>query len=237
MIEVIPAVMPDGLDDMRGTVDRVRGHVETVQLDIMDGQFVPEKTWPYTDNGFEELSQLKSEEEGFPYWQEVNYEVDLMIANPELYISNWIAAGVQRIIVHVESTNDIEAIQREVAAQSAGDELLGVGVELGIALNPDTDNSVLEQYMKDVQFVQFMGIDRIGYQEQEFNEDVLVKIRDLRKQYPDAIISVDGGVNVDTAPKLVEAGVNRLVSGSTVFGSDDIAGVIQHLQNLDAESA
>ena len=82
-------------------------------------------------------------------------------------------------------------------------------------------------------FVQFMGIKKIGYQGQEFDTEVLDKISDLRKNFPDTIISVDGGVNFENAQDIVEAGVNRLVSGSAIYESDNIREAITELTNLN----
>ena len=80
-----------------------------------------------------------------------------------------------------------------------------------------------------IDFVQFMGIDNVGFQHQEFNDQVLEKISDLRGMYPNIHISVDGGVSFDNASELISAGATRLISGSTIFESDDIAKAIDDL--------
>ncbi|MBX4211051.1 ribulose-phosphate 3-epimerase, partial [Candidatus Parcubacteria bacterium] len=105
-------------------------------------------------------------------------------------------------------------------------------IELGVAINPDTPNEKIAPYIKDVDFVQCMGIAKIGFQSQPFDTRVLDKIRSLRLAYPDLIISVDGGVSLETAPKLVEAGCNRLVSGSVIFNSTHIKETIAQFEQI-----
>ena len=77
-----------------------------------------------------------------------------------------------------------------------------------------------------------MGIAKIGYQGQPFDGQVIQKIQDLRKQYPEVTISVDGGVNFETAPKLIEAGATRLVSGSTILQSNNPEKTIEQLKQI-----
>ena len=112
------------------------------------------------------------------------------------------------------------------------------GLQIGLSVNIDTPNDemyeILDLVDEDgdsiVDYVQFMGIDHVGYQGQELDERVFEKISDLRNLYPNLPISVDGGVNFENAADLVSAGATRLVSGSTIFESDDIAEAIDHLK-------
>jgi ribulose-phosphate 3-epimerase len=92
-------------------------------------------------------------------------------------------------------------------------------IEIGIALNTTTDISEIESMISLVDFVQCMGIEKIGFQGEPFDERVLKHIKELRLRYPDVIISIDGSVNQNTAPLLVQAGVNRLVVGSLLMES------------------
>jgi len=148
------------------------------------------------------------------------------VNEPELVIQNWITAGAARIIVHVESTHHLEEI-----VQSFGKDELGSfrSHELGVALNIQTPNDVLYDIIHRIDFVQCMGIEKIGYQGEPFSEKVIPKIKDLRRRFPEAIISVDGGVNETSAPKLIAVGVNRLVSGSAIWNAPDIKRAIRKL--------
>ena len=221
MVEIIPAIMPkdyEHLDEMMSLFVNV---VPMVQLDIMDGKFVPARTWPYPkDTHFD---AIVAEEDGMPSWERINFEVDLMVSDPELVVSKWVSAGASRIIVHVESMKDFEAIRSAVSE--------GL-IELGLAINTATPLSAIDQYLPRVDFVQCMGIDKIGFQGQPFDERVLEHVRALRAKYPELPISIDGSVNMDTAKALVDAGATRLVSGSAILEAPDFTQAIAELESL-----
>lgn len=220
--------MPDSLADLLEKAGRAAGIVPFVQIDVMDGRFVPSVDWPYTgESAQKEFEELVRGSKTLPFAEKLNYEVDLMVAEPERSVADWVRAGVKRVIVHIESSTYITAA---LISGRAAAEVRGGGVEFAIALNTTTENTVLGPYLDHIDFVQFMGIEKIGYQGRAFDERVLGKIRDLRERRSGVIISVDGGVNFDTAPRLIESGANRLVSGSAIFGSDDIRAAIEKLQ-------
>lgn len=230
MIEIIPAIMPKSFTELREKMALVEGIVPLVQLDIMDGIFVPNKSWPYIGQD-SEFGSIISEKSGFPFWQEIDFEADLMVSNPEKVSQEWIKAGAKRIIIHVESTDSVEKIISKIkSALPEHDSFLYT--EIGVALNPDTPNEKIYPLMNMVDFVQFMGIKKIGFQGEPFDERVLEKIDSLRQKYPNATISVDGGVSSETAPRLIEVGVNRLAVGSAIFESEDIVGAIEEFQQL-----
>jgi ribulose-phosphate 3-epimerase len=106
------------------------------------------------------------------------------------------------------------------------------GVEIGLAVGVETDVAVLEPLLQEVSVVQCMGIARIGYQGEAFAPEVIDSVERLRSMDKDVIISVDGGVSLQTAPRLVAAGANRLVSGSAVFAADNTAAAISQLQSI-----
>ncbi len=235
MIEIIPAIMPDSYDDLSEKAGRVHGIVPIAQIDIMDGVFVASKSWPYRRGGIgadEDFLKLSNQDEGLPFWEELDYEIDLMILEPEKHIDEWLPLGASRLIFHIESIKDMDAfwgndIFKEGARDIGGQKV----IEVGIAINPDTPLEAITPYISQIDFVQCMGITKIGYQGQSFDERVLAHINQLRVMHPNLIISVDGGVNFDTAPLLRAAGANRLVSGGVVFGSEDIRATIKALKN------
>lgn len=239
MIEIIPAVMPKDWYDFEDTVNRVAQFVSTIQIDVMDGKFVPTRSWPYIKREDEYFNRLQEEEIGLPHWQNVDYEVDLMIEKPEEEINKWILAGMSRLIVHLESTTKIQDIVRDINERFAYPELSQEAmngksreIELGIALNPDTPLHTVTEFLEDIDFVQFMGIAKIGRQGEPFDERVIDRVREFHNAHPEVIISIDGGVNFDTAPMLVEAGVKRLVSGSAILQSDNPVETISHLKKI-----
>jgi ribulose-phosphate 3-epimerase len=221
MAEVIPAVMPKNLTDLEHHVERVLGTVNTIQIDVMDGKFVQPRTWPYSkhDDFFEEILR---EEKGLPFWNDIDYEIDLMVENPEREAETWISAGAKRIIAHIEGIHDIEKIL------SLGNEF----IEVGLAIGTDTPIEKIAPHLHDIDFVQCMGIAKIGYQGQPFDERVLSHIAQLRALDAELPISVDGGVSFETAPRLLEAGADILVSGSLVFTAENPADVIHRLASL-----
>lgn len=209
-MEIIPAIMPKSFDDITDQAELVHRFVKTIQIDIMDGKLTHPLSWPYFPGQETSFEKVASGEVALPYWKDIDYEADLMVRNPEEDFSDWVNAGFHRIIIHVESTSKFRDIIEEWK---------GV-VEIGAAINIDTENDALFTLIEDgVNFIQFMGIATIGYQGSPFDSRVLEKIASLRKMYPEVIISVDGGVNLETAPLLVKAGANRLVSGSAIFQS------------------
>ncbi len=236
MIEIIPAIMPDSFEDLSRKASRVRGLAPLAQIDIMDGIFVKSKSWPYTEGGVRSnahFQALSTQEEGMPFWEELDYEIDLMISEPEDHLDEWIPLGASRLIFHIESIKDFEEfwehdIWKEGARDIGGHKV----VEVGLALNPETPLEAILQYIPRIDFVQCMGIAKIGYQGQPFDERVLAHINTLRTQYPNLPISVDGGVSLETAPLLRAAGATRLVSGSAIFGSDDAKAAMEALRTI-----
>jgi ribulose-phosphate 3-epimerase len=232
MAEIIPAIMPATFHDLAQSVALVAHYVKTIQIDIMDGKFVRAKTWPYqNDKGA--FEKLMAEEHGLPQWDEVDYEIDLMVDRPEDIIEEWVIAGASRIIVHIESTKAMDDIIgffedrfRYIEETQTRD------VELILALNVDTPTDTILPYLENIDAVQFMGIDTIGLQGQPFDETVLQKIHEFHNNHPEIEISVDGGVNLDTAPELIEVGVTRLVAGSAIFTSGNIADTISIFKEL-----
>ena len=239
MIEIIPAILPKDLDDLRDKMAQVSGIAPVVQIDVCDGKFVSSKSWPYIKGGMDEFSRITAEDEGFPFWDSLDLEIDLMVRKPEEVVGDWIRAGAKRLVLHIESApNILETIEKLRAEYGTAKEE-SFGLEIGVALDIRTPNEevfeILDMVDADgdsiIDFVQFMGIDNIGFQGQEFNDQVLEKISDLRDLYPNMPISVDGGVSFDNAADLISAGATRLISGSAIFETGDIAEAIHNMAN------
>ncbi len=227
MTEIIPAIMPKDLSDLESTVARVRGAAKWVQIDVMDGKFVPPVDWPFPDI-HRVAASVFSEEEGLPYWDDINYEFDLMIKNPEKYAEDFVRLGGGRIIFHYESAEKDKIWEAVRKVQD-------MNTEVAIAIDTAMPNEVLDEFITDerpIDFVQLMGIAQIGYQGQPFDERVIPKIKALRAKYPDIIISIDGGVNFDSAPLLLDAGADRLVAGSVILKSENPREAISKLESM-----
>jgi len=221
MIDIVPAVLPKSYGELSAKVGLVRDLVKRVQIDVTNGTYASSTTWPYGRGDY--LEETLDEYGGLPFWDEMDYEVDLLIAEPEKEIDRWIQAGVAVAIVHVETTEEIQVIIKK---------LQEVHAEVGLGIKPSTSNDELYRYIDLVDFVQCMGNDQIGYHGVSLDESVYEKINHIRARYPDLPIAVDIGVNIETAPKLIEAGATKLVSGSAIFASENINEAIRDFKEL-----
>jgi len=206
-MEIIPAILPRDFSEIVEKIDLIKGIASFVQIDICDGKFVKSNTWPYRkqDDNFE---RILKEEIGMPEWESMNYEFDLMIQNPnEDDARKWLSAGAERLVLHYESSDDLNPVIS----------VLENLVEIGIAINTSTDINEIKKYSDKVQFIQCMGIRKIGYQGQDFDSDIINKIKDIKIQFPNHKVSVDGGVSLENAHLLKHIGVDRLIVGSAIF--------------------
>ncbi|MFA6554055.1 MAG: hypothetical protein WCS89_00955 [Candidatus Paceibacterota bacterium] len=220
-LEIIPAILPRDFAELEDKISLIQGLVKTVQIDVCDGQFVPNATWPYRKDD-ETFKKLLTEAEGLPGWKELNFEIDLMANKAEEIVDEWVIAGASRIILHVEMKGNLaEAITK-----------LQDRAEIGLAFNVETPIDLIETFKDQIQFVQCMGIDQIGFQGQKFDPEVVTKVKTIREKYLELPISVDGGVSMESAPMLIEAGANRLVVGSAIFNSDNVFEAIQKFKKI-----
>jgi len=227
-INIVPTVMPEDHQDFVEKINRVAKFVSTIQIDVMDGRFVPSKSWPYKKKKDLEWQKYLNQDRGLPHWKDVDFEVDLMVTDQVGQAEKWIDAGVMRIIAHFEALQDGHFEKLCALCNERN-------TELYLALVPKTPNEVLTPYLDKIDGVQFMGINRIGYQGQEFAKEVLVKIAELRELKPEFPISVDGGVSFDTVNRLVKAGAVSLASGSVIFKSIDPGKTIKELKEVASE--
>lgn len=225
--------MPSSFGEIKGKAEIVKNDTDLVQLDVMDGHFVPEVSWPYVEGGAKELDDIAKEKESFPYWKEVSIEADLMIDSPEMTVNLWLRTEAQNVILHIGSTEKMEWALDNINNKLEKKDELSVGdVNVGLAATPETPNAEIEKWIDRVDFVQLMGIDKIGFQGQPFNEKVLDKIKELKAKSPEKEVSVDGGIDLETAPKIIEAGADRLVIGSAIFGAEDPKARLKEFQEM-----
>ena len=182
-------------------------------VDIMDGVFVPNISF-----GFPVVKALQKV-------AKKHMDVHLMIVNPDRYIADFAKAGAQTLTVHVEACTHLHRSLQAIKAQ---------GMKAGIALNPHTPISVLEDIIADADLVCLMSVNP-GFGGQAFIERTYEKVRALKRLIAEtgssALIEIDGGVTLDNAALLHEAGADVLVAGNTVFGSSDPIQTIADLKN------
>ncbi len=220
---IIPAIIPDSLLYLRSRLRDVRGFVRRVQIDVMDGSYVPITTWPYDNSSRKAFESKKKEGESIPYWQNFEFEIDLMVEKPEDKILDWALVGARCIIVHVESTKDVGRVIKKCHENRLG---------VALALKPSTDINMLSENIKSVLFVQVMGSDKIGYSGVTLDETALNKIREIKSKWPEIVVGVDIGVNEETIPSLCEVGATRFASGSAVFNYASPAAAISNLESI-----
>lgn len=231
MLEIIPAILPKNYEDLKNKIALVRGVVPIVQIDLCDGIFVPSKTWPFSSGGIEDYSfqRIMNEQEGLPFWEDIDFELDLMVTDAVENFDIYTKLGPKRIIFHIEVVGNLENFKDFLEGI---DIYVRESIQIGVAINPITPVEKIFPFVHHIDFVQCMGIEKIGFQGQKFDERVISNIKILKERFPDLVISVDGGVDLETAPKIIEAGADRLIIGSAIFNTDDIIGTIEMFKNL-----
>jgi ribulose-phosphate 3-epimerase len=188
--------------------------VDGIQVDVMDGRFVPDITF-----GPGVVRALRSR-------LDIMLDVHLMIVEPEQHLAAFVEAGAGRLIVHQETCPHLHRVLQSIRE---------LGVEAGVALNPGTSLSAVEEVLELADLVQVMTVNT-GWGGQTFLHDQLDKIRRLRRLLEtrglDTPIAVDGGIDPETAPLVVDAGATVLVVGSHVY--NDAASVAQNVARLRA---
>jgi ribulose-phosphate 3-epimerase len=214
VVEIIPAILPKSFSELEQSLFLVRGLAKVVQIDICDGLFVPSSTVPYTDRA--RFDRILKQEEGMPSWEDFDFEMDLMVNDSAKAADEWVRAGASRILIHIESPDDRAALEK---LQPLRDEY-GVSIDIGLAISLDTPLERLETLASFGSTIQSMGIAKVGYQGEALDERVFDRISELARLYPQHVISVDGGVTLENAPKLASAGARRLVVGSHLFSGN-----------------
>ena len=183
-------------------------------LDIMDGVFVPNITF-----GTPILEVFKE-------YATKHLDAHLMIVNPENYIKKFASLGANTITVHYEACDNL---------QNTINQIKKLNVKAGVAINPDTDVSVLYSLINEIDLICLMSVFP-GFSGQKFIPDTFERLEKLKKiiteKNSQAMIQIDGGVSIDNAKKLVSLGADILVAGSFVFKSEDASTTIKKLNSV-----
>lgn len=217
-MDVIPAIIGKDFEEVDEKILSVKNFVDWVHVDIMDGVFTPSESWPYpsTQGGLAANWDILG--------SDIKKEVHLMVKNPERILSKWIGAGADRVLIHYEATDD-ENI-RDILEELNSNEL-----EAGIVLKYETPVEVVDKFIDEIDVVQLMSIAYIGAYGHPLEEGIYEKIERLRSRYPGVTISIDGGITLENAPKLKDAGADYLIAGSAIFKQKDIAKAISDFKN------
>jgi ribulose-phosphate 3-epimerase len=226
-IEIIPAVLPHSYDELKDGLGKLRGVAPHIQIDIVDGHAAKGKTWPYKDGS--RWAEIVQQEHGIPYWEELDFEFDLMVEDPAAVALDYVHAGASRVIIHAAAKTARRAV--EMLAGLRDEDAEGAGIYVGIALHCDESPDALEPFAEQFDFVQVMGIEHIGKQGEPLAQKAIYLLERLRHRYSTMPLQIDGGVKLEHVKRLVEAGATRLVSGSAIMGAEDPQAAYQALYN------
>ena len=210
-IRVAPSVLSADFARLGDQVMKaVEGGADSIHLDVMDGHFVPNLTF-----GPPIIQAIRTQ-------TDAAFDVHMMVENPERYIPALAEAKADLITVHVEAVRHLHRVVHQIKDS---------GILAGVALNPATPVSAVEEILPDLDLVLVMSVNP-GFGGQSFIESSVEKIEQVRRLLDErgsaAALQVDGGIGPDSAERVVRAGARMLVAGSAVFGSPHgIAGAIE----------
>lgn len=214
MIKIAPSILSADFMRLGADVRAVEeAGVDRIQIDVMDGRFVPNITF-----GTLAVEALRPS-------TKLTLETHLMVQPPEEFIEKFARAGADTIIVHQESTLHLHGALQQIRA---------LGKKAGVALNPSTPAALIYEVLPLVNLVLVMTVNP-GFGGQSFIPETLGKIREVRSALRlrglDCEVEVDGGINLETALRVVEAGADVLVAGSSVYDSKEgVAVAIRQLR-------
>jgi len=211
---VAPSMLSCNFSELGDEIEMVnKSKAGWFHLDIMDGVFVPNITF-----GTPIL-------EIFDSLGEKHLDMHLMIINPEKYIEKFAGLGADTITVHYEACDDLKKIIGDIKK---------LGVKAGLAINPDTDVSLLDHLLEEIDLVCLMSVFP-GFSGQKFIPETFQRLKELKRMINEkntnTLIQIDGGVSLDNAQELISLGADVLVAGSFVFKSDSPKETIEKLHS------
>jgi ribulose-phosphate 3-epimerase len=218
MIKLAPSILSADFARLGQQIDEAaRAGADYIHVDVMDGHFVPNITI-----GAPVVASIRRA-------TTLPLDVHLMIEHPERYVSQFAQAGADIITVHAEASAHLHATIRLIKE---------LGAKAGVSLNPPTPLAVAEEFLPHVDLVLIMSVNP-GFGGQSFMPETLPRIVDMRKLLNNrelgAELEVDGGINADNAPAIVEAGADILVAGNSIFGAQEgIGAAIRRLREAAA---
>jgi len=209
MIKIIPSILAKTSEEFEKMIRMVEPYVDRVHLDVADGDFVSTKTI----SGYEELKKIDTK---------LYFDVHLMVSRPEDQMYFWYETKADRFLINAETDHGHANLIEQIHFN---------GKKAGLVLNPETQVDKIVELIDLIDFVQFMTV-APGFYGSQFEEGVIGKILEFHGQYPSVPIFVDGGVNPETALRLVAVGATNLIVGSYIMGSPDVGKAIEKLNKI-----
>ena len=215
MAKLAPSLLSANFADLKEDIKKIEiGGADYLHLDVMDGNYVPNISFgtPIIKS-IRNISNLK-------------FDVHLMIEKPERYIEDFVKAGADIITIHQEASIHLHRTIQEIKKH---------GIKAGVSLNPSTNLDTLKYVLKDLDLVLIMSVNP-GFGGQSFIPEMREKILELRKLIdeinPNIILEVDGGIKLDNVKEIKDLGVDLIVVGSAIFGTEDIVKTTKEFKDL-----
>lgn len=226
-VEIIPGVLESTQELITARVSDV-SFAPTAHIDFMDGDFVESANWPFIGDGWHRLESMAQSHES-PFNSASLIEAHLMVSQPTRMGELLANCGIKKIVAHIEAFRDDSGVLAAFASWRNA----GVS-EVGIATLLSTPLEKLDPLVRagSVDYVQIMGIERVGFQKQPQDPRALEHVTSLRSRYPELVIQIDGGVNDENIVEIVKAGANRVIVGSAIVSSSNPKEAYERMKNL-----
>ena len=196
-MKIVPAVLTENPQDLKRMLAQAETFADFVQIDFMDGDFVPSKSVAPED-----LAGIK---------MRIGWEAHLMVKDPIHYLSSLNREGLERVLFHWEADPHPESIVSAIRDQ---------GLAVGLGINPETALSQFKNLVPKIDSVLFLSV-HPGFYGSTFVEEVLEKIREFRSHFPSVVIGIDGGIALDNIGRLKSLEMDYVCVGSRIFRHDD----------------
>lgn len=219
-VEIIPTCVPRSLDELTARAREISEFAPMIHIDIVDGIFAPNSTWPYTEHGVFgalDLSNISG----------LGAEIHLMVEEPLEIGERFAEAGAFRVIGHVEAFEDADHVHSALRTWKRNG-----ARETGLGLLMHTPIEIIEHHLLAIDVVQLMTIASIGRQGIPYDEGAPARVAEVHARYPDLLLSVDGGVSEKNIADLAHAGARRFCAGSAIAKAADPKAAYERLKAL-----